>query len=37
MYNEIPQPTGAYVYVITATTKCSGGALRKKGTLVLIR
>ena len=36
-YNGIPQPTGAYVYAIIASTKCSSGALHKKGMLMLIR
>ncbi len=36
-YNGVPQPTGAYVYVITATTKCSSGVLHKKGMLMLVR
>lgn len=36
-YNGIPQPTGTYIYVITATTNCSVGILHKKGTLMLVR
>jgi gliding motility-associated-like protein len=36
-YRGIPQPVGTYVYIITASTKCSNGVLHKKGTLVLLR
>lgn len=36
-YNGMPQPTNAYVYVITATTKCSVAVLHKKGMLMLVR
>jgi gliding motility-associated-like protein len=36
-YRGIPQSAGTYVYIITASTKCSNGVLHKKGTLVLLR
>jgi gliding motility-associated-like protein len=36
-FNGQPQPMGTYVYVITASTRCSNGVLHKKGILVLIR
>jgi gliding motility-associated-like protein len=35
-YNGIPQPMGAFVYVVSASTIC-GGELYRKGTVVLIR
>lgn len=37
LYQGLPQPEGAYIYTITATTVCSNGVLHKKGTLMLIR
>ncbi len=36
-YEGLPQPGGTYIYIITASTKCSNGILHKKGTLVLLR